>query len=192
MPDSLEQTHPNPLFSPVSPDSIRFYLENNTCTLHWTEEGVKMKNQMKPLLIRPSRTLKTTSIKNFCVKSLSTIGASTWFLCVTLYVYVFAKFVQKLSTCVKSNKPRQGMKKGSSWRFHVPLIPIWVLRGLCKTFEMSHKKAQEHNHVLAPLVKNDLRQKFILEILLGVPGFSFDFLFSPPPWFSVMTNAHTG
>ena len=54
----------------------------------WTEEGVKMKNQKKPLLIRPSRTLKTTSKTKFCFKSSSSMGASTWFLCVTFYVYL--------------------------------------------------------------------------------------------------------
>ena len=87
---------------------------------------VKMKNQKKPLIIRPSRTLKTTSKNNFCFKSLSTMGASTWLLCVTFYVY------------------------------------------LCKNFEKSHEKTQEHNHVLAPIVGKDLGQKFILGILLGV------------------------
>ena len=53
---------------------------------YWTEEGVKIENQKKPLLIRPSRTPKTNPKKNFCSKSLPTMGASTWFLCVTFYV----------------------------------------------------------------------------------------------------------
>ena len=47
-----------------------------------------MENKKEPLLIRPSRTLKTSSKKNFYSKSLPTMGASTWFLCVTFYVYL--------------------------------------------------------------------------------------------------------
>ena len=45
-----------------------------------------MENQKEPLLIRPSRTPKTIPKKNFCSKSLPTMGASTWFLCVVFYV----------------------------------------------------------------------------------------------------------
>ena len=45
-----------------------------------------MENQNEPLLIRPSRTPKTNPKKNFCSKSLPTMGASTWFLCVTFSV----------------------------------------------------------------------------------------------------------
>ena len=47
-----------------------------------------MKNQKKPQLTRPSRTLKTTSKRSFSFKSLPTMGASTWFLCMTFYVYL--------------------------------------------------------------------------------------------------------
>ena len=43
-----------------------------------------------------------------------------------------------------------------------------VLWKLCKIFEKSHKKSQENNHVLAPIVEKDLGQKFLLEIALGV------------------------
>ena len=39
---------------------------------------------------------------------------------------------------------------------------------MSKIFEKSHEKAQEHNHVLAPIVGNDLGQKIILGIILGV------------------------
>ena len=45
-----------------------------------------MENQKKLLVIRPSRTPKTNPNKNFCSKSLPTMGASTWFLCVVFYV----------------------------------------------------------------------------------------------------------
>ena len=47
-----------------------------------------MENQKKPkgLLIRPSMAPKTNPKENFCSKSLPTMGASTWFLCVTFYV----------------------------------------------------------------------------------------------------------
>ena len=49
-----------------------------------------MKNQKEPLLIRLSVTPKTIPKKNFCLnlKSLPTMGASTWFLCLTSYVYL--------------------------------------------------------------------------------------------------------
>ena len=40
-----------------------------------------MENLNDPLLIRPSRTPKTNPKKNFCSKSLPTMGTSTWFLC---------------------------------------------------------------------------------------------------------------
>ena len=43
-----------------------------------------------------------------------------------------------------------------------------VLRDLCKKFEKSHEKTQEHNHVLAPIVGKDLGQKIIWGILIGV------------------------
>ena len=43
-----------------------------------------------------------------------------------------------------------------------------VLQDLCKNFEKSHEKTQEHNNVLAPIVGKELGQKFILGILLGV------------------------
>ena len=43
-------------------------------SLHWTEEGVKMENQKKPCLIRPSRTPKTFPIISF-VLSLSILLA---------------------------------------------------------------------------------------------------------------------
>ena len=36
----------------------------------------------KPLLLRPSRTPKTNPKKKLCYKSLPTLGASTWLLCV--------------------------------------------------------------------------------------------------------------
>ena len=42
-----------------------------------------MENQKKPLLIRPFMAPKTNPKKSFCSKSLPTMGASTWFLCVT-------------------------------------------------------------------------------------------------------------
>ena len=51
-----------------------------------------MENQKEPLLIRPSSTPKTNAKKNFCSKSLPTMGASTWFVCD--FLCVFAKFVQ--------------------------------------------------------------------------------------------------
>ena len=62
-----------------------------------------MKNQKKPLFIRPSRTFKTTSKNIFCFKSLPTMGASTWFLCVTFYVYLQSlyKIVQIYKNLVK-------------------------------------------------------------------------------------------
>ena len=71
-------------------------------------------NQKKTPLIDPSRTLKTTSKKNFCFKSLPTMGASTWFLCVTFYVYLQSFFKLFTKTWLKSNKTRQGVMKGLS------------------------------------------------------------------------------
>ena len=47
-----------------------------------------MENQKKLRLIRLSRTPKTNRRKNFCSKSLSTMGANTLFLCVTSYVFL--------------------------------------------------------------------------------------------------------
>ena len=55
-----------------------------------------MENQNEPLLIRPSRTPKTNLKKKNCSKSLPTMGASTWFLCVTFYVC--------LQNCAKNPK----------------------------------------------------------------------------------------
>ena len=46
--------------------------------IHWTKEGVKMENQKKPLLIRPSRTPKTIPNKNFCPQPFPSMGTSTW------------------------------------------------------------------------------------------------------------------
>ena len=40
--------------------------------------GVKIENQKKPHLIRPSRTPNKNNNKNFCQKSLPSICASTW------------------------------------------------------------------------------------------------------------------
>ena len=71
------------------------------CGVHWTKEGVKMENQNEPLLIRPSRTPKTNPKKNFCSKSLPTMGASTWFLCVTFYVCL-QNLCKKSLTCHKN------------------------------------------------------------------------------------------
>ena len=55
------------------------YLLPLTVTAHvWTtlnRGGVKVENQNAPLLIRPSRTPKTNPKKNFCSKSLPTMGA---------------------------------------------------------------------------------------------------------------------
>ena len=48
---------------------------NAPCTIHWTEEGVKIENQNAPLVIRPSRTPKTNPKNNFSSKSLSTMSA---------------------------------------------------------------------------------------------------------------------
>ena len=45
-----------------------------------------MENQKKPLLIRPSMASKTSHKNQFCSKSLPSMGASTWFLCVIFYV----------------------------------------------------------------------------------------------------------
>ena len=45
-----------------------------------------MESQMKPLLIRPCLASKTSPKNQFCSKSLPTMGASTWFLCVNFYV----------------------------------------------------------------------------------------------------------
>ena len=47
-----------------------------------------MENQKEPLLIRPSMASKTSPKNQFCSKSLPIMGASTWFLCVTFYVYL--------------------------------------------------------------------------------------------------------
>ena len=47
-----------------------------------------MENQRRPQLIRPYIASKTSPKNQFCSKSLPTMGTSTWFLCVTFYVYL--------------------------------------------------------------------------------------------------------
>ena len=66
-----------------------------------------MENQKKPLLIRPSMAPKTNPKKIFCSKSLPTMGASTWFLCVNLYVILqsLCKQVPMVPQC-KAEQPR--------------------------------------------------------------------------------------
>ena len=84
--------------------------------LHWTEEGVKMENQKKPLLIRPSRTPKTNPDKNFCPQSFPSMGASTWlsscdFSCDfsknSKSLWIFAHILQK-HIKIHTQKPRAG------------------------------------------------------------------------------------
>ena len=86
-----------------------------------------MENQKKPLLIRPSMAPKTNPKKIFCSKSLPTMGASTWFLCVNLYV-LLQSLCKKSQTfdknLVKVTQTWQKSMLGSSECFHVPFILI--------------------------------------------------------------------
>ena len=47
-----------------------------------------MENLKKPLLVWPSMAHKINPKMNFCLKSLPTLGVSTWFLCATLNVFL--------------------------------------------------------------------------------------------------------
>ena len=59
-----------------------------------------------------------------------------------------------------------------------------VLWNLCKNFGKSHGKSQELNHVLVPIEGKDLKQQFLLGIVLGVlEGLIKRGLF----WFSILT-----
>ena len=94
-----------------------------------------MENQNEPLLIRPSRTPKTNPKKNFCSKSLPTMGASTWFLYVTFYVCL-QNLCKKSLTChknqVKVTQNQAQVMQGSCECFHVPIISIFaVLKRFC-------------------------------------------------------------
>ena len=79
--------------------------------------------------------------------SLPTIGASTRFLCVSLYV-LLQSLCKKSQTChkylVKSHKTWQKSIQGSSECFHVSFIlMVVVLKGFCETCSNvleSHKK----------------------------------------------------
>ena len=70
-----------------------------------------MENQKKPLLIRPSMASKTSPKNLFCSKSLPTMGASTWFLCVNFYV-LLQSLCKNSQTCHKNLlKVRQNWAK---------------------------------------------------------------------------------
>ena len=151
-----------------------------------------MENQNEPLLIRPSRTPKTNPKKNFCSKSLPTMGASTWFLCVNFYV-LLQSLCKNSQTCHKNLlKVTQNWAKVNArlkWMLSCPIhINLGcfekVLWKLCKIFEKSHEKSQELNHVLAPIEGKDLGQKFLLGIVLGVLEGLINRGFF---WFSILT-----
>ena len=124
-----------------------------------------MENKKK-LLLRHSMTLKTTSKKNFCFKYLSTMDASTQFLCVTFYVYLqslckqFQTFNKNLD---KVQQNQTGAMKGSIW-----VVSKWFCENCAKVLKSHMQKSQELNHVLAHIEGKDLGQKFLLGIVLGV------------------------
>ena len=60
-----------------------------------------MESQKKPLLIRPCLASKTSPKNQFCSKSLPTMGASTWFLCVNFYV-LLQSLCKNSQTCHKN------------------------------------------------------------------------------------------
>ena len=60
-----------------------------------------MENQQKPLLNRPSMAPKTNLQKKVKSKSLPTMGASTWFLCVNFYV-LLQSLCKDSQTCHKN------------------------------------------------------------------------------------------
>ena len=84
-----------------------------------------MENQKKPLLIRLSMASKTSPKNKFCSKSLSTMDASTWFLCVNFYMLLQSLW-KNLQTFHKNllKVTQTGPKstQGSSECFHVPFI----------------------------------------------------------------------
>ena len=96
-----------------------------------------MENQQKPLLNRPSMAPKTNLQKKVKSKSLPTMGASTWFLCVNLYVLLQSLSINSQTftkNWQKSHKTWQESKQGSSECFHVPFILVLVvLKGFCET-----------------------------------------------------------
>ena len=63
------------LWSWTTQDQGQYKTRFSMCTVHWTEEGVKMENRNAPLLIWPSRTPKTNLKNKFRLKSLPTMGA---------------------------------------------------------------------------------------------------------------------
>ena len=144
-----------------------------------------MENQNEPLLIRPSRTPKTNPKKNCCSKSLPTMGASTWFLCVNFDVLL-------QSLCKHSQTwPKNLLKVTQNWaKVNARLkwmlsCPIHINLGCFeKVLWKSHEKSQKLNHVLVPIEGKDWGQKFLLGIFLGVLEGLINRSFF---WFSILT-----
>ena len=128
----------------------------------------------------------------FCSKSLPTMGASTWFLCVNFDVLL-------QSLCKHSQTwPKNLLKVTQNWaKVNARLkwmlsCPIHINLGcfekvlwkLCKIFEKSHEKSQKLNHVLVPIEGKDWGQKFLLGIFLGVLEGLINRSFF---WFSILT-----
>ena len=158
-----------------------------------TEEGVKMENQKKLLLIRPSRTPKNIPNKNFCPQSFPSMGTSTW-LSFCDFSCDFSKILHNFHKTF-SKQPR------FIWMGHesIHLSLALTLAQFCVTFsrflgqvcECLHKlcrstsKFTHKNHVLAPIVGKDLEQNWFLGLFLEAieglinKGFIFIFYFHP-------------
>ena len=119
------------------------------CSLHWTEEGVKMENQNEPLLIRPSGTPKTNTKRNFCPQSFPTIGTSTW-----LYSCDFScDFSKILHNLHKTSLILQKLIWLEHGSIHLSLTSpalgfVWLLSSFCDKFRIfctnfanTHKKS---------------------------------------------------
>ena len=92
-----------------------------------------MENQNAPLLIRPSRTPKTNPKKNFCSKSLPTMGASTWFLCVILQSLCKNSHTYHKKPVKSSTKLGKSQRKAHFYNF-------WLFCENCAKFLESHMK----------------------------------------------------
>ena len=135
---------------------------------------------------------KKSPKNQFCSKSLPTMGASTWFLCVNFDVLL-------QSLCKHSQTwPKNLLKVTQNWaKVNARLkwmlsCPIHINLGcfekvlwkLCKIFEKSHEKSQKLNHVLVPIEGKDWGQKFSMGIVLGVLEGLINRGFF---WFSILT-----
>ena len=96
---------------------------------HYTEprRGWKWKIKRKPCELGPLGPLKQLTkiifVLSLCLLWVPAHSFCVWlFMCICKVCANFLHFFTK--TWLKSNKSGQGVIKGSSWRFHVPFIPI--------------------------------------------------------------------